>query len=531
MPHPLSALDPLAAWRAEAGFDAQLAPYRLQADRVMLGMCTFLTLVCLALAPLAGTWPSALLIGAGTLAVMHRLVALAPGALVTRLALGCAFMVYTGLVIHQTGGSIEGHFTAFGLIGVLLYYRDWRVIAVATVFIYLHHLVLGYLQTRGLAVYVFDTSAYWTKFFLHVAYFLPFVSLMGYLAIGLRREGFENRLVIRLARDIAEGDFTRSPVGAAHAPAGPDGLLGAVNAMRGSMLDLLRSLPVAVMIVRLDDGVVADVNPAWERLFGVAAADACGRDWTGLPLGAAGVDWAGQVVPAHQSGQNRIELALQRAGGLPMTATVTCVEHRTDRLRLLVLAFDDVTLRREAERRMRRMAYQDPLTGLANRTALHERLGELLVRGQAHPWALMAIDLDRFKPVNDRHGHEAGDQVLRAVGERLRAVLRSDDLATRLGGDEFVVLLARCDTAGTAAEVGDRLLAALHAPVPVRPGLTCAVGATIGVAWFAPGQAPATVEAALAAADAALYEGKRQGRSQVRLHALAADDPGRCVAA
>lgn len=520
MPHALTWLNPLnlpQTLRHEAGFDARLAPYRLAADRVMLGMCAFLALVCLALAPLRGTWPSALVLGGGTLLAMAGLVRAAPGHLQTRLALGCAFMVYTGLVIHQTGGSIEGHFTAFGLIGVLLYYRDWRVIVAATVFIYLHHLVLGYLQTLGLAVYVFDTPAFWTKFLVHVAYFLPFIALMAYLAISLRREAFDNRLAIGLAREIAEGDFTREPDELPASAQRDDTLLNAVAHMRTRMLELLRSLPVAVMIVRQDDGRVADVNPDWERLFGLRADNVVGKPCQALPLGRTGEDWSAPVRSAHRSGRQQIEAPLLRAGGLPLAAVITCVEHRTPRLGLLVLAFEDVTLRREAERRMHRLAFEDALTGLANRAALAERLRRLLGPRHEAPWALLAIDLDEFKPVNDQHGHEAGDRVLQAVGERLRARLREDDLPARLGGDEFVVVMPRCDEAGDAVAVAEALLAALGAPVNVKPGVYCHVGATIGVAWFAPGRSPTSAEGALAAADAALYDGKRHGRRQVRL--------------
>jgi len=113
------------------------------------------------------------------------------GELLTRITMACAFMAYTSLIIHQSGGAIEGHFSAFGLIGVLLYYRDWRTIFSATVFIYLQHLVAGYAQTLGVPVYVFDTNAFWFKFALHVAYFLPFVGMMGYLSIWLRRDAVE----------------------------------------------------------------------------------------------------------------------------------------------------------------------------------------------------------------------------------------------------------------------------------------------------------------------------------------------------
>ncbi|MGD1703191.1 ATP-binding protein [Dapis sp. BLCC M229] len=158
----------------------------------MVGMNFFLLNVCLALAPLQGTFVAVLFVGLPTLLLSIWLMRQHPGTLVARLFMGCGFMIYTGLIIHQNGGMTEAHFSAFGLIGVLLYYRDWRTIVAATVFIYLHHLVLGYTQTLGLPIYVFANSHFWLMFSIHVAYFLPFVGMMAYLAIWLRREGYEN---------------------------------------------------------------------------------------------------------------------------------------------------------------------------------------------------------------------------------------------------------------------------------------------------------------------------------------------------
>ena len=176
-------LNPVTLFAAESAYNQALFDYRVRADRIMVGMNLFLTLVCLAIAPYRGTWLEAVLIGLPTLGLSYWLQKNQAGELITRITMACAFMVYTSLMIHQSGGDIEAHFAAFGLIGVLLYYRDWRTIFAATVFIYLQHLVAGYAQYKGFAVYVFDTSAFWRTFVLHVAYFLPFVGMMGYLSI------------------------------------------------------------------------------------------------------------------------------------------------------------------------------------------------------------------------------------------------------------------------------------------------------------------------------------------------------------
>lgn len=512
-------------WRGEAVFDAELAPYREAADRLMLGMCLFLQGVCLLLAPLHGTWLAAVLWGGGTLAMGALLVRARRGALATRLYLGCAFMVYTALVIHQTGGSIEGHFTAFGLIGVLLYYRDWRVIAAATLFIYAHHLVLGWAQVHGLAVYVFDTREFWAKFVVHVAYFLPFVALMGYLAVSLRREGHENRLVIRLAREVASGDFTRD-TGLAGRGRLPLPLLDAVLRMRSSMVDLLHAMPTPVMILRMDSETVADVNEAWQRMFGLAPAQVLGLQVAKLPLWLEEGPWSSLRRQLERLPGCHAELAMQRADGRRLRLTATAVEHSTEALRLWVVAFEDVTLRREAERRMHRLAFHDLLTGLPNRAALFSRLAEWLehrhadrrsAQGEAAGLAVVLLDLDDFKPVNDTLGHGAGDLVLQTVARRIDEARRNCDFAARLGGDEFVVVLPHCAEAALACAMARRIIDEIDLPVALPDGVAARVGATAGVVWFAPEVHPGDVNAALALADEALYEAKSAGKGRVRL--------------
>ncbi|WP_146180905.1 response regulator [Limnohabitans sp. 2KL-17] len=190
--------------------DAYLKPYRETADLIMVWTNLFMTLVCLGLAAVSGSWAAFLLVGVPTSLLSYVLWRIQPGQLLTRLYMACAFMVYTSLLIHQSEGDIEAHFSAFGLIGVLLYYRDWRTIAVATLFIYLQHLVGGYAQTLGFPIYVFDTPQFWSTFWLHVAYFLPFVSMMGFLSIWLKKEGVEQQRIIQkgLEKEQALRDAT-----------------------------------------------------------------------------------------------------------------------------------------------------------------------------------------------------------------------------------------------------------------------------------------------------------------------------------
>ena len=179
-----------------------------------------------------------------------------------------------------------------------------------------------------------------------------------------------------------------------------------------------------------------------------------------------------------------------------------------------VRTYADVTERRRAEERIRFLAHHDALTGLANRFALHERLEQALAlsrRGEAG-LAVLALDLDRFKAVNDTMGHGAGDLLLTPVAERLRGCARSPDTVARIGGDEFVVV--QLGTQPAAAEaLAARLVRAMQEPF-VLDGQEAQVGTSIGIAL--PG-AGATAEGALRDADTALYRAKSEGRGTVRV--------------
>ena len=169
----------------------------------------------------------------------------------------------------------------------------------------------------------------------------------------------------------------------------------------------------------------------------------------------------------------------------------------------------------QSEQNLRTAAYTDLLTGLGNRRAFNEHFQALVAAaGVGSHFALLLIDLDGFKHVNDTRGHDAGDEILAVTAERIRCTVRQADDIARLGGDEFAILLALDTVDNVVAMICNRLLDTLSAPVCIN-GLSAKVGASIGVAVFP--EHGATQELLYKSADLALYECKRAGRGVWRL--------------
>ncbi len=175
----------------------------------------------------------------------------------------------------------------------------------------------------------------------------------------------------------------------------------------------------------------------------------------------------------------------------------------------------EMRLRQAAERHVRELAFQDPLTGLANRRQLEDALKVAAASppaaGSSH--AILMLDLNGFKKINDSYGHGVGDQTLVVVAQRLLGAVRSQDLVARLGGDEFVVLVPHVLGAEGAASIASRIIESLSKPV-VIDGVEHAIGSGIGIALL-PGDAATTSEA-LRKADVALYRAKTEHRSAMR---------------
>lgn len=182
----------------------------------------------------------------------------------------------------------------------------------------------------------------------------------------------------------------------------------------------------------------------------------------------------------------------------------------------LVYSGRDVTARVEAERKLDRLARFDALTGLPNRLQFGERVELAIARQQrhGHPLALLYLDIDHFKQINDRLGHAAGDDVLREFARRLAACVRATDLAARLGGDEFVVLVEDLDTIDAPQAIAAKLVAAMVEPI-VAAGAPVAVTTSIGIGVCS--DRVASVDELMHRADQALYAAKAAGRNTWRL--------------
>ncbi|MDQ0505746.1 two-component system response regulator [Xanthobacter agilis] len=183
----------------------------------------------------------------------------------------------------------------------------------------------------------------------------------------------------------------------------------------------------------------------------------------------------------------------------------------------------EIEERRRVEKQVRHMATHDSLTGLGNRILFMEHLTRAFAQARQNStaFALLYIDIDGFKQVNDRHGHAAGDELLCAIAQRLRANLRCEDFAVRLSGDEFAIIMLDVADTQVALAQGQRLCDSLRNPYVLRqasPPATVSVGASIGIALY-PLHA-ASDATLMRLADAAMYAVKKSGKGNVRLASL-----------
>lgn len=268
-------------------------------------------------------------------------------------------------------------------------------------------------------------------------------------------------------------------------------------------------------IVFFENGRVTDVNDALLRLVGGTRDEAIGKSVLDYVAPEFRRLVASRIAARYEQ---PYEGAILRADGttLPTEFHGLMMPFRGHNYRMSVIR--DISARKEAERRVQFMAHHDPLTGLPNRVQLNERLDYAitLARRRKQSLAVAFIDLDDFKLINDRHGHAAGDALLREVAERLRALLRSSDIVARLGGDEFIAVATELGNHSALIEVLEKVLHGLARPVVFKDvSLRCS--ASIGVAAFPrDGQSPADL---IAAADKALYAAKAAGKHTWRAYA------------
>jgi diguanylate cyclase (GGDEF)-like protein/PAS domain S-box-containing protein len=271
-------------------------------------------------------------------------------------------------------------------------------------------------------------------------------------------------------------------------------------------------------IVFHKDGYITDANPPALQLVGYTLAEMLGRK----TLEFIAPDHVAKVASVIASGQETAyeSVLIDRHGRrIPVEFIVRTMLRNGERLRMTIVR--DVRDRHAAQARIHHLAHHDLLTGLPNRNAFMEGLEHLMTAASGtSQLALLFIDLDHFKRVNDSLGHLAGDTLLRTLASRITASLRATDLVARFGGDEFMVLLPGVAQHSDVEEVAQKLLQSIAAPVNAE-GRPISVAASIGIALFpTDGSTP---EALIKHADTAMYLAKARGRAQYRFfdHSLA----------
>ena len=285
----------------------------------------------------------------------------------------------------------------------------------------------------------------------------------------------------------------------------------ALQRQAATLRSITEAIPAIVVVVDAE-GRYRFVNSAFERWYGTPRERIIGatlqqvlgpleyektRAWSDRAL-------AGETV--------HFERRYQHADGIQNLA-IDYIPLRLDNGETdgFVGVSQDITQHRQEQGRLRQLAQRDGLTGLLNRAGFEEHLERCLDAGEGDDLALLYIDLDHFKPVNDQFGHPVGDRVLQDFAARLRDAVRPTDVSARLGGDEFAVVLKGVRELANANRVADKIVAAARAPFEVD-GRTLHIGASVGVAFgVKPG---AGWRELVSHADTLLYEAKKAGRGQ-----------------
>lgn len=372
---------------------------------------------------------------------------------------------------------------------------------------------------------------------VHLFYCLLSTIRIGYIALGAGSEQdyfkpvlFEALLL--LAYQATFIGLTYSLIGMVNKR-----LLLQISSEEEKFAKTFHSAPYAIALSRQSDGTIIDVNEAFVTLSGYGRAEVVGQKVLDLHLWESEADREAVLNTLTATGTVRgVEAPFQRKDGVRVVGTFSAEVMAMDGENIVVSSIADITERKRMEDQVRQLAFNDGLTGLPNRRLLLDRLNQALAAGKrsGRHSALLYLDLDNFKALNDTHGHAAGDLLLIEVADRLKKCVRELDTVARFGGDEFVVLLSelspdRTESTRQTGSIAEKIRESIAAPYLLtssHDGLPAAriehrCTASIGAVVFVDGDY--SEEEILKCADAAMYQAKDAGHNLVRLceaHAL-----------
>jgi diguanylate cyclase (GGDEF)-like protein/PAS domain S-box-containing protein len=402
------------------------------------------------------------------------------------IATAAGLVASSAVLVHLAGGVVETHFHFFVVVGIITLYQDWAVFVTAILFVAGHHGLMGALYPHD----VYNHGAAWNNPWKWAGIHAAFVLAASAAQIAAWR--------------FAEDQYRRAEAE----------LLARDRRFRS----LIENSSDGISVIGADGSVIYD-SPSVAGILGYDASERVGTDAFAAihpdDLAATSGIYA-DMISGKLQGTASFEIRAKHRDG-----SWRCLEARlknlldTPDVEGVVANFRDVTERKVLEDRLAHRAFHDPLTELPNRALFLDRISHALAtqRRTQEPLAVLFIDLDDFKTINDGLGHAAGDQVLTTVGRRLVSCLREADTCARLGGDEFGVLLEGLTSPADAYEVGARILETLADEFYLHESRV-SLNASLGIVVSMDETDPAAL---VRNADLAMYRAKSQGKGRYEI--------------